>query len=625
LKRQIAEKLRKKDEEIAYLNQDLPETLNGQLEHLLKGKEKGWTIGEKFTKAIMHYSSFFDTSMVVPNNDLAASLPPGKVGSIPSSEVRTEKDVKQMSGKATESSASSWTSSNVREASEAGSLVQDPRSYALAKALGLHSCVVEVLEKKSEMNRGLALCSEADVEKKCVERAKEKQKKEEEEKKKNGKQAEKHIKEKEIEKETKKEKEIENDWSKAFWEKLSVYFSGRADVTCQKKAQNKTQSDIQVCFRENNQVEAVVLFEVGLVQPGWRGDPKKFHQGVGNVGHYYKEQENATYPVFSVELYVSKVAGARAGVQEKVERYQVIGAQITGYVINRNGKLGRAMLFKDMKVSEANLKVALEALFKVCDASLTDEAKRWKTYGKNVAECGGVMLKSYFYKDHLTYGRTEIDASERRSPYLSSQLIQGAKMDEKGVILTYPKIDGQCGDFSTKEKIVKVLEELKSLHEKGVIMGDIRRRNIIGARFIDFDYSKVADSEKWEESKCEIPENVLNRRYPSGWHKIIDDGARHPGALEMKEILPIHDVYAICAAILRGLVFSATSEHLIFGLVCVLIQCESGVEEYSAEQILKVLIGFVSNLNVILAEADVVPGPAVMMVPGTPPSSPNKV
>jgi serine/threonine protein kinase len=105
-------------------------------------------------------------------------------------------------------------------------------------------------------------------------------------------------------------------------------------------------------------------------------------------------------------------------------------------------------------------------------------------------------------------------------------------------IIETPFKDGAhvCTSIS---QAVSLIEELKSLHQKGFCHGDIRAYNCVfsdaGSHLIDFDFGGLAGTVT----------------YPEGYQRLLDDGRRIPDMKDSGAIQKWHDVYALVKLLLE--------------------------------------------------------------------------
>jgi hypothetical protein len=270
-------------------------------------------------------------------------------------------------------------------------------------------------------------------------------------------------------------------------------------------------------------------------------------------------------------------------------------------VIRTKHETLRVVLFADTKISNSDVVgKALDSVFECCRSPLVEEMKSWRTFGKNVAECNGFMYKSFFHDDKIRFYQDDVLESGKRNPWLSVRFIPNAKVDEKNAILWYPKIEGDyVGNLTSKKGMQAFLKEVQSFHEKGIVLGDIRRRNFIGGKFIDFDFSSCTKPEldNGEEGTEDVPEEVQNRTYPQNWNLKIDDGGRHPLVKSGVELAFLHDQYAACRAILSNFATRTTSARYV-GIASVAEELEKDdLKPGDAKEIFEKLIDFLEELQ----------------------------
>jgi hypothetical protein len=136
---------------------------------------------------------------------------------------------------------------------------------------------------------------------------------------------------------------------------------------------------------------------------------------------------------------------------------------------------------------------------------------------------------------------------------------------------------------------------VQSFHEKGIVLGDIRRRNFIGGKFIDFDFSSCTKPELDNGEEVEdVPEEVQNRTYPQNWNLKMEDGGRHPLGKSGVELAFLHDQYAACRAILSNFVTRTNSARYI-GIASVAKELENKPDD--AKEIFEKLIAFLEELQ----------------------------
>jgi hypothetical protein len=220
----------------------------------------------------------------------------------------------------------------------------------------------------------------------------------------------------------------------------------------------------------------------------------------------------------------------------------------------------------------------------------------WRTFGKNVAECNGFMYKSFLHDDKIRFYQERVSKDGKRSPWLSLHFIPDAKLDSKEAILWYPKIEGDyVGNLTSKEGMQAFLKEVQSFHKKGIVLGDIRLRNFIGGKFIDFDFSSCTKLELDDGQK--VPGEVRNRKYPRNWNLKIDDGGRHPLVKSGVELTFLHDLYAACRAILSNFTTQANSARYV-GIASVAKELEKNdLLPGDAKEIFEKLIVFLEKLD----------------------------
>jgi hypothetical protein len=231
---------------------------------------------------------------------------------------------------------------------------------------------------------------------------------------------------------------------------------------------------------------------------------------------------------------------------------------------------------------------------------LAEEMVKWRTLGCNVAECGNVMYKSYLHNASIRRYQPDVLAAEKRTPFLSLHLIPGAQVDSKEAVLWYPKIEGSyVGQLSSQKEMLLFLGEVERLHKMGVVMGDIRRRNYIGSRMIDFDYSSCTKSviKDCHEEDWTVPEEVKNRKYPPHWNLRIDDGGRHPQVKSGEPITVLHDLYAACRAILSDISDDMIKSTRFVGIASVAQELEGDLTEAEAKAVFQKLKNFLKDLK----------------------------
>jgi serine/threonine protein kinase len=116
--------------------------------------------------------------------------------------------------------------------------------------------------------------------------------------------------------------------------------------------------------------------------------------------------------------------------------------------------------------------------------------------------------------------------------------IPGCKVEVQApdfAIISYPFIDGSHHPSSARQ-FVALVEQLSSLHNRGLVHGDVRASNIVfgdgTANLIDFDFAGKAD----------------DKLYPEGFvtdAKLLGDVARHRSAQAGKELKPEHDWFSL--------------------------------------------------------------------------------
>jgi len=158
----------------------------------------------------------------------------------------------------------------------------------------------------------------------------------------------------------------------------------------------------------------------------------------------------------------------------------------------------------------------------------------------NVLQRGERVFKLYDYRG----SRGIIPREQRRRPDLYLLCVEATVLEVKAedlVIISYPEFKGDHR-MKTSAQAAALLRQLRDFHERGIVLGDIRLRNIVFdadggcANFIDFDYSKLPDAKQV---------------YPAGWNLAIDDGIRVDGAEEGCELLPEHDWGALANVFAR--------------------------------------------------------------------------
>ena len=108
-------------------------------------------------------------------------------------------------------------------------------------------------------------------------------------------------------------------------------------------------------------------------------------------------------------------------------------------------------------------------------------------------------------------------------------------------ILVYPCLPSSLLTTAVKGgDFIPVLTQLKELHAEGLCHADIRASNIVfngnSSCLIDFDYCVREDA---------------GMLYPLSWNVEIPDGERHPNACAGQPIERLHDVFSICAVMLK--------------------------------------------------------------------------
>lgn len=126
-------------------------------------------------------------------------------------------------------------------------------------------------------------------------------------------------------------------------------------------------------------------------------------------------------------------------------------------------------------------------------------------------------------------------ATHRRPDYYKEDFLnlnpRVYQLSRRMCLLEYAYLAGEP-KLTKVHHAVSLLDKLRQLHDKGIVHGDVRLSNLVCGPtetwWIDLDYSgKEGES-----------------RYPSGWNHSLDDGLRHPDAVEFTNLEKVHDLFA---------------------------------------------------------------------------------